>query len=314
MRLAVLDLGTNTFHLLIADANPDKSFSTVFKTRAVVKLGQGGFTGNKIGDVPFNRGIKTILHFKELADEHRVDLIYAFATSAIRSSTNGKLFTEKIRELTGIEIKIISGDEEAKLIYYGVRQCVNLSKQPVLIMDIGGGSTEFIIADEKKIYWKQSFNIGAARLLEQFNPSDPILPREIKAVEKYLDHVLQPLEKAMKKFPVRKLVGSSGSFDTLAEMIGYRFHNKNLIRNKVFYRFDLKEYHLIHQWLLQSTTKMRMKAKGLVKMRVDMIVLSSINTNFILKKYALNEMHLSKYALKEGALWEVVKRKYEERK
>jgi exopolyphosphatase/guanosine-5'-triphosphate,3'-diphosphate pyrophosphatase len=173
-------------------------------------------------------------------------------------------------------------------------------------MDIGGGSTEFIIADNKGVKWKQSFDIGASRLLEQFKPSDPILPKEINALEKFLEMTLKPLEQAMKKFPAKKLAGSSGSFETLAEIIGYRFHNKNVLKGKISYWFNLKEYHRIHQWLLASTTAMRMKTKGLVKMRVDMIVISSILTDFILKKYHPSEMELSKYALKEGALVKII--------
>lgn len=306
MKLAILDLGTNTFHLLIAEVQSNKTFKILFRTRAVVKLGKGGFGKKKIADEPFKKGIKAILHFNQYIKKSGVDKVFAFATSAIRSSTNGKEFIKKVNDETGITIKIISGDEEAELIYYGIRQCIPLDKNPVLIMDIGGGSTEFIIADQNKIFWKQSFNIGAARLLEQFHPSDPIRKKEITNIEKYLDYTLQPLYKAIRKYPVSKLIGASGSFETLAEMIAYRFHSRYMLRSKSSYLFNPHEYRKAHAWLMKSTLNMRMKSKGLIKIRVDMIVLSSVCTNYVLKKFNIKEMVLSKYALKEGALWKVL--------
>ena len=123
-----------------------------------------------------------------------------------------------------------------------------------------------------------------------------------------LEQVLKPLQQAIWKYPVSKLIGSSGSFETLAEISSYRFYKRNVLRSKTSHSFNLKEYNLVHEWLLKSTTAMRMKTKGLVRMRVDMIVLSSICTNYILKKYKMKEMVLSKFALKEGVLWNIIHR------
>jgi len=115
-----------------------------------------------------------------------------------------------------------------------------------------------------------------------------------------------PISHAIKRYPAHSLIGSSGSFDTLAEMIGWKYHRKNILKNTETYQFNLKEYFLLHQMLLKSTTAERMKMRGLIKMRVDMIVLASICTNLILKKYHLNQLILSKSALKEGALWKAL--------
>lgn len=305
MKVAVLDLGTNTFHLLIAEVSRDHTFKILLKTRAVVKLGLQGLNKNEISENRFRKGLKIIRHFHELMQPFKVSKTIAYATSAIRSSTNGREFVKKVKAETGISVRVISGDEEAELIYFGIRQCVSLNDQPVLIMDIGGGSTEFIIANHKKIFWKQSFNIGASRLLEKFNPSDPITGEEIEKMQNYLGKVLSPLIKAIKKYPVTRLIGSSGSFETLAEMISYRFNKKPAAKTKPQVIFNLDEYNHVHQWLLKSTIATRKKTKGLVKMRVDMIVISSICTNFMLKKFRIREMVLSKYALKEGALWKL---------
>jgi exopolyphosphatase/guanosine-5'-triphosphate,3'-diphosphate pyrophosphatase len=301
MRVAILDLGTNTFHLLIANVR-GKTFKKIFKSKIVVKLGEGAIHHNWIAAKPFRRGIDALEQFKKSITEYKPQKVVAYATSAIRGAENGKKFISTAKEKTGININVISGDREAELIYFGVRQCVELDEYPVLIMDIGGGSTEFIIANDKKIFWKKSFDIGAARLLEVFNPSDPIKPDEVKLLEKFFDKELASLKAAVKKYPVTKLIGSSGSFDTFAEMAGYHFHDRNVIAKINSFKFDLNQIEILHKLILKSTLAERIHMKGLIKMRVDMIVVASICTNYILKKLKLKEMYLSKYALKEGAL------------
>jgi exopolyphosphatase/guanosine-5'-triphosphate,3'-diphosphate pyrophosphatase len=305
MKIAILDLGTNTFHLLIAEIASGGSFKILFKSKAIVKLLEGS-TKNEIPEKQFQHGIKTIRHFAEIIIEYLVKDVHGFATSAVRSSSNGKDFVELIKIETGISIKVIDGDEEAKLIYYGVRQSVQLGEETALIMDIGGGSTEFIIANEKKVFWKQSYNIGAARLLKKFNPSDPISQSEIILLQTYLREETTSLISATKKFTVKKLIGSSGSFDTLAEMIGHKFYNINVLRNISAYTFEMNDYNAIHKIILSSTRAQRMRMKGLIKMRVDMIVVSSICVDFILKEFSIKEFSMSKFALKEGALWEII--------
>jgi len=306
VRIAILDLGTNTFHLLIAEVDGAK-FKTIFKTKIAVKLGEGAIHRNRIAKIPFERGLKTIGYYKKVIDRYKPDNVYAFATSAIRSATNGKKFVDEVKAKTGINVKVISGAKEAELICYGVRQCIDLKDKPGLIIDIGGGSTEFIIADGKKIHWKKSFNIGAARLLEIFRPSDPITDQEVLNIEKFLDKELAPLHRAINKMAVTKLVGSSGSFDTFAEMIGYRKFNKYVLTDSNRHKFNLKHFDEMYEYVLRSTFKQRLKMKGLIRMRVDMIVLAGICTNYVIKKFNIREMHLSKYALKEGALYYVTK-------
>lgn len=306
MRIAVLDLGTNTFHLLISDAESDGSVKRVFKSKQVVKLGRGAIHKNYIAEKPFRRGIEALQHYADIIAEYRPDRVFAFATSAIRSAENGPQFVAEVLEKTGLSIRVISGDEEAELICLGVRQCVNLGTEPSLIMDIGGGSTEFIIANDERIFWKKSYNIGAARLLAQFAPSDPITGTEVVALETYFSSVLEDLAEQMEKHAPKRLIGSSGSFDTFAEMIGYRFHGRNVIKDKLSYRFDPEEYRQMHELLIASTAEERQEMKGLIKMRVDMIVLASICTNYILRTFAIPELELSKYALKEGALYRIL--------
>jgi exopolyphosphatase/guanosine-5'-triphosphate,3'-diphosphate pyrophosphatase len=306
MKIAVLDLGTNTFHLLIVKVYRNGTYKKIFKSKIAVKLGEGAIQKNMIAAVPFQRGVEALKHYSEILSAHRPDKIIPYATSAIRSARNGKKFIAAVRKETGLNIQIITGDREAELICHGVRQTMSMGDAKHLIMDIGGGSTEFIIANGKEIFWKKSFDIGASRLLETFRPSDPVKSSEIKILEKYFSKILAPLQKALKKYPVKSLIGSSGSFDTFAEMIGWKYHHKDVLKNEETYQFDMKEFLSLSAMLLKSTTAERMKMKGLIKMRVDMIVLAVICTRFVLRRFKIKKLLMSKYALKEGALWEAI--------
>ena len=306
MRIAILDLGTNTFNIFIAEVAPDKSYTKLYKSKIAVKLGEGGINKNHIEEKPFKRGLKALKKHKKTIEEFGVEKIVAFATSAIRSASNGKEFIQAVKDNIGIDVKIISGDKEAELIYYGVRSAVKMNDKPSLIMDIGGGSTEFIIANKKDILWKQSFFLGAARLMEKFKPTNPISESEKKRIEKHLEENLQPLFEAMKKFQAEELIGSSGSFDSLAEMIAYKYYDIGIIKGITEYDFNLEDCEKMYNAILKSTTEERLHMKGLVKMRVDMIVVSAIFVDYIFEKLGLKKMRLSRYSLKEGVLWELL--------
>ncbi|MBI4929421.1 MAG: Ppx/GppA family phosphatase [Bacteroidetes bacterium] len=306
MKIAIIDLGTNTFNIFIAELFPDKTYRKLYKSKISVKLGEGGINKNFIKKKPFKRGIKALKKHKRTIEEFGAEKIIAFATSAIRGASNREDFIRAAKEKTGIDIQIISGDKEAELIYYGVRSAVKMNDKSSLILDIGGGSTEFIIANKKEILWKQSFLLGAARLLEKFKPSDPIKKEEIKQIENYLEENLQPLFDMMKKNPAVELIGSSGSFDSLAEMIAYRFYDISILKGKTEYDFNFDDCEKMYEVIRKSTAKDRSHMKGLSKMRVDMMVVSAIFVDFIILRLRLKKMRLSKYSLKEGVLWELL--------
>src|ERR1019366_1384910 len=249
---------------------------------------EGGIDKGFIAPAAFLRGIEAIKSYQKIIEKYKVKKVVAIATSAIRSASNGAEFILKIKEESNINVKIISGDKEAELIYLGVRQAVKMNSETSLIIDIGGGSTEFIIANHKQIFWKQSFLLGAARLLEIFNPSDPITDAQIDALIAYLKNKLQPLFAALKKYPVSELIGSSGSFDSLAEMIAFRFYTPKIL-----------DVETIYKSILKSTKAERLQMKGLIEMRVDMIVISNIIVDFIIQSFAIQQMRLSTYSLKE---------------
>jgi exopolyphosphatase/guanosine-5'-triphosphate,3'-diphosphate pyrophosphatase len=305
MRIAIIDLGTNTFNLLIADLFPSKSFHIVYNNKIPVKLGKDGINDHRILPDAMDRGIRALNEYKKVIDQHRVNKIFAFGTSAIREAKNGSEFLIRAKK-TGIEIAVISGDVEAELIFKGVQLALKIGDKPALLMDIGGGSTEFVIANSNRIFWKQSFLLGVTRILEKFSLSDPITTLEIAQLDEYLRQQLKPLIAAAKEFPVSELIGSSGSFDSFAEIITYRFHTADVLKSRTEFVFDLKEVEIIFDELVRSDRIRRLNLKGLIEMRVDMIVISVLLARFVLRELGLSGMRLSTYALKEGVLSELL--------
>jgi exopolyphosphatase/guanosine-5'-triphosphate,3'-diphosphate pyrophosphatase len=199
-KAAVIDMGTNTFHLLLVELH-GKEFNTLYKEKVAVKLGQGGITQNQITVDAEKRALHTLGHFKNLIDGEIIDQIFAFATSAVRNATNGPDFVSKVKEELGIEIHVISGEEEAQLIYEGIHFSGSLGEHTYLMMDIGGGSVEFIIGNAEQAFWKQSFEIGGQRLLDAFHYHDPILPEEVEKLEQY--NICSILIIVMEHFQIR---------------------------------------------------------------------------------------------------------------
>ena len=305
-RIAIIDLGTNTFNLLIVDHVKEAKPKIVFKNKIPAKLGAGGFADKKIKPKAFRRGLEAMRIHKETIDKLEGCSIHAFGTSALRDATNSNEFTNKVYQENGIKVNIISGEREAELIYTGVSKALDIGPKPQLIMDIGGGSTEFIIADRKQILWKHSFDLGISRIWESLAPSDPLHEGDIIALGKVLDINLGLLDSAIKQFPVEGLIGSSGSFESLAKLILISQGREYNFAKNTCYSFKLNELQAIHNVLIKSTKNERGKMKGLVKYRLDTIPLASVFVMYIISRLKIKEIRLSTYALREGVMSEMI--------
>jgi exopolyphosphatase / guanosine-5'-triphosphate,3'-diphosphate pyrophosphatase len=302
MVFAVIDLGTNTFNLLIAKKHTDTAFKKIFNTKIAVKLGENTINSGFIADASFQRGINALKQFQQYLLDHNVEHTYAFATSAIRSASNGHEFVTQAKIVAGISISVIDGNEEADLIYYGNRMAVKMGDSTSLIMDIGGGSTEFILGNSETILWKKSYLLGAARLLDKFKLSDPITYDEIVDFNNYLRHELHSLFEAIKHYKPTELIGSSGAFDSVVDMIAGEFNTEVLNDNHTEYSINLRQYSAISKKIKESTIKERYHITGLIDMRVDMIVISVLLIDFILNELHLKNMRVSTFSLKEGVI------------
>lgn len=307
MRVAILDLGTNTFNLVIADAGNDAGFDIVLNKKLPVKLGEGRINQGEIIPIAYSRGIKAILEHYDSIQKLQAEKIMALGTSALRSAKNGEQFIQEILSKTGIQIQIISGDREAELIYLGVRQTVNLNQNIVLILDIGGGSNELILANKDQIFWKKSYPLGIARLLERFKPSNPMKSNEVQEIKAYLSAEMQDLFELTKKYQVKTLLGASGSFETFEAMIQASddFVSEQALKAKSI-PISIEDFDSLYEKLIHSSIEERRKMKGLEPMRIEMIVLACLLVKLLIDEIQLSNIIQSNFALKEGAIWELV--------
>ncbi|MEO7215603.1 exopolyphosphatase [Mucilaginibacter sp.] len=300
-RIAVMDLGTNTFHLLIAEAGAD-DFKVIHHQTEAVKIGEGGINKGVIQQAAFTRGIKTMQDFKKRIDEAGATQVRAIATSALRSAANGNDFIAEVEAKAGIQIEIINGEQEAAFIYEGIKASGALTDENALIIDIGGGSVEFIIGNNKEVLWKQSFEIGAARLMDKFHKTDPIPVISIKAMTAYLNQQLADLFIAAMQYKPTVLIGSSGAFESFAEVIELEKSKAFDIKKTKSYEFDTDDLLELIERLIKSTHAKRASTKGIIPVRVDMIVTASLLTIYIMQKLGLVDVSMSTYSLKEGVL------------
>lgn len=306
MRVALLDLGTNTFNMLIAEIDRNKNYRRIYQSKVPVRLGEGGLNDNMITDAAFERGLLALKNQIIALKNHACEQAFAFGTSALRSASNGQEFVDKVAELYDLHIQVIDGDREAQMIYQGVKLSLDLGTEKSLIMDIGGGSTEYVIANQEQIFWKKSYKLGAARLLQWLKPSDPISKEETEKLCKHLDEQMGDLYDACREHNVKTMVGSSGSFDSLSDMISIHYYNQQLPEDRKFYDFSITDFHRVKDKILRSTKEERLEMRGLHRIRVDMIVMAVIMINLVLERSGIENIRQSAYSLKEGILFDIL--------
>jgi len=304
-KAAVIDLGTNTFHLLMVEMS-DNGFDMIYKEKVPVKIGQGGISNNMITPEAQERAFHTIGHFKHLIEGEKIRKIYVFATSAVRSASNQGEFVREIQKRFGLKVNVIDGDHEAQLIYEGIKFSGTLNATRSLMMDIGGGSVEFIIGDDKAILYKQSFEIGGQRLLDLVPYHDPILPSEMDELKKYLDIQLVPLFEAIKNLDPTQLIGASGTFDTLTDMY-YASCQSPKTKEQRNFKLPRAAFENIFQQLILLNRAERLRIPGMIPMRVDMIVVAVCLIKHVLEFFDVPEIICSTYALKEGVIAQLVR-------
>lgn len=293
---AVIDLGTNTFHLLIANVAEGGAIKEVYRERIFVKLASDGI--ETIGDAPFLLGIKALCRFREVLDAYEVVDVQAIGTAALRTASNGNAFVREAKEKALINIELIDGDKEAEYITKGVMRAIPPAEERMLIMDIGGGSTEFIIVRQNEVSWRRSFPLGVSVLSKGFHLSDPISAEEIQALENHLEASLLPLKKALAELPTHHLVGAAGTFDVLAE----RLQGATAVLHPTSHQLDLTEFPPLYERIVHASLSERLALPDVPEERADMIVVAMILLRYIFRLAAIERVTVSDYAMKEGVL------------
>ncbi len=299
-KTAIIDLGTNTFNLLLVKITP-KAYYIFHSEKLPVKIGEGGINHGFITEDAQKRAIQALEYYKKIIEKEKITKVYGFATSAFRNAKNGRKLKEILEGKTGFELNIISGDKEAEYIYEGVKTAIDIGGDYALIVDIGGGSVEFIIANRSEIVWKKSFDIGAQRLLDWFHYRDPIPDREMSQIFRFFEEQLKALDEEMAKYNPKSLIGSSGTFDTLSEIYQHKI-NRFTKGDEAESPLTIKGFEEIYQQILRLNREERLKIPGMIEMRVDMIVVASCLVKYLLDKFRLEHIRVSSHSLKEGMI------------
>lgn len=299
---AVIDLGSNTFNLLIADIK-NNQLNVAVNLEFPVKIGRGGLVDNVITEPAIQRAITALAQFKGYIDGFEITEITALATSAIRNASNGNILVEKVKEMFNISISIIDGIKEATFIYNGAINSFKLPNDEILVMDIGGGSVEFIIGRGNNILWKQSFDIGAVRLVEIFKPKNPLNQTDIESIKAHISKILKPLQDELFKYPLKTLVGTAGSFETMVDVVikDLRVIPNSLSKNA--FEIPLQEFEVFKEMMIKTTIEQRLKFKGMLDFRAEYIPIASLLIEIIIEMAGIKKLVCSNYSMKEGALY-----------
>ena len=304
MKLAVIDLGTNTCNLLIAEGD-QQNYSILYQGKEGVKLGKGGINKKILTPEAFQRAAEALKKHKKTIVDYQVSQVTTIATSAVRDAANKAEFAAYLLNETGLELTIISGEEEAALIFKGVKLAFGNIPDQTLILDIGGGSNEFILTQDNDMLWKKSFPMGMSRVIEQFPVSDPVTKKEMKAIESYFRNGLSDLQIRLREIQIDRLVGCSGAFDTLADLIDRTAPGS---KQRITQDINRSVFEQICDKIIQSTATQREKMTGMDPLRVEMIVPSFIFIQFILKSFNIKKITQTGFSLREGVLQEWINR------
>ncbi|MFW6157717.1 MAG: HD domain-containing protein [Balneolaceae bacterium] len=305
-RICAIDLGTNSFHAVIVDIFPDGSFRTVDKLKEMVILAERGMEG-RLSEDAMQRGLEALKKIKILSDSQGVEQILAYATSAIREAENGGDFIQQAIDEVGVKPLAISGKKEAELIGYAVQHAVSLGQKPVLMVDIGGGSVEFIVGNKHEFFYTASKKIGVARTAAKFITTDPVNKKEKKAMKAFFKKELEDLTEVLERYPVDTIVGSSGTMENMAAMIA----NRNSISTSISLnemKFTDKEYKKFYKWCIKLNRKERLGVKGLEEKRVDIIAPGLVLLRLLMKKFNIKRIKISEEALREGIILQYIKK------
>ena len=305
MKVAVIDLGTNTCNLLVAEI-AGKEYKILHQSKQLIRLGDGQIRNHKISEEALERTIKVLKEQRKITESYGVEIIKVLATSGVRMAKNKDYFLKKTSETAGCPVEVISGELEAELIFKGVLLALENLYDVSLIMDIGGGSNELILAHQKEILWKESQPTGMARIINQFILSDPIKPSEVQILQNFFEARHQDAVHQCRERVANTLIGCSGTFDTIADIIDQVEPGE---KQRQFQLIELKDFYRVYDQLLLSTRQQRLDLKGMDSVRVDLIVPAIIFVEHMINKAGISKIIQTDYALREGAIWELLEKK-----
>jgi len=308
--IAALDVGTNSFHLVVARDTPN-GFEVLTREKRSVRLGEGGGDMKQLSADAIDRGIDTLRHMKKIADAHNASIV-AVATSAVREATNSQEFVHRALQETGIHIEVISGVEEARLIHAGVTQALPISDATALLIDIGGGSTEVTIADHGVETFVRSFKLGAVRLTNRFFAGKTVHPAAPRACQSFVQSLIEPATREIRDSHHNIAVVTSGTAETLARMcwLAERGEIPRIMNGATFNAEELRR--VTERLVAAQSVQDRLRIPGLDSNRADIIVAGALILDTMAQSFGISTFTYCDFALREGVLLEASRRAHPE--
>jgi exopolyphosphatase/guanosine-5'-triphosphate,3'-diphosphate pyrophosphatase len=305
MRVAAMDLGTNSFHLLVADVHPDGHLEPLVREKEMLRLGDVVSRHGAIPTMSADQAVATVRRFRLLAEAAGATEIHARATSAIRRAENSTDVVDRIETETGVPVEVIGGQEEARLIFGAIRASVVLDPAPAVCLDLGGGSLEVMVGDAGKLDYATSVPLGVARLTAEYVHSDPISKSDRRALRDRIVEVLEPVAVEVERFEPKMAVGSSGTLEGLAEMVaGRRDEDAPSSLNQL--TISRREVTALHKDIIAAKAAERLRMPGLDARRVDLVIAGSTVLVTAMELFDLDELTISEWALREGIVLDAV--------
>ena len=307
MRIAAIDIGTNSIHMIVVQIRPDFSFEVIDREKEMVRLGAGGLDGRALTPEAMHAALQVLSKFRRLAESHRVDEVIAVATSATREAENGSEFLKAVTSQTGIRPRVISGTEEARLIHSAAVYGVSVPRDVAVVIDIGGGSVEVTRGAGAAIELGRSFKLGVIRLTERFVKNDPLEPRDERRLVRHIHDEIGRYLQQINRAGFDRVIGTSGtilSLGTVAAAADGRTPGSPL-RNR---RISAKLLRHVRKELVSLNLDKRLRVPGLEPRRADLAVAGAVLLDELLRGLGADEITLCDLSLREGLVLDYIAR------
>jgi exopolyphosphatase / guanosine-5'-triphosphate,3'-diphosphate pyrophosphatase len=306
-KLAIIDIGTNSIHMVLAEVEPDFSYTIVDRFKDMARLGDGVFKTGRLSDTAMARGLDVIHSLTTLARNKGYERIEAVATSAVREAKNGGEFLEAVMRQTNLTVRVVTGKEEARLIYLGVRHSMDLADRPTMVVDIGGGSVELIVGNRKTMAHGQSLKLGAIRLKDLYLRQDPPTKAMLQDLQKAIASQLKSALHRVKAKRLDRLVATSGMAGNLTEVI-YLHRTGRPGSQLNLATITLKEIQVIEKQLAHASLKARLAIPGLDPKRADTLLPAAMVLRTLMEQTGRHELTISDKAIREGLIYDFIER------
>jgi exopolyphosphatase / guanosine-5'-triphosphate,3'-diphosphate pyrophosphatase len=309
--LAAIDIGTNSFHLIVAKVDDNGIIKVLTRDKETVRLGKSSTDMKYISEEAMQRGLSTLKRFKLICDSYKAE-IRAVATSATREALNKNEFITKVFQETGMQIEVVSGFEEARLIYSGVLQALPVFKEKILLIDIGGGSTEFLAGEKGKVLYANSIKIGAVRLTEKYFPDGKFKKENIESARLYVKSMINHIVRDLKEYKFVSVIGTSGTITNIGMMINAE-ENGTAAENFTYnnFTYDAGSFSRISKKILRCEKVQELKEiKGLDSDRTDIISAGTVILEQIISELKIKTITLSNFALREGIIFDTISKEH----